>query len=861
MTWATMAASGSGKLVLFLEIWGIPYVFATGVFTPHASDTWYSGGNYEGVYPWLNWEKQRISIEETANFIEGTLEVGTAEVMITDVGGGMTGLIKSWRSRTHTRLTTSLVSGHTTSMVVDSTTGFASTNGIVWTGAEAIKYATKDATHFYTLTRGYYNTQDLEHDVDADRQPIPLLPSVLDGPEVIAGRRANIWAAEVDTSGTVSQAECIFRGFVGPDIEAGEGRWRLRLDHITKMLSRKVCTRLPKTSLRPGYFISGGDLSSIALEEQSGSTITTASADVPGGYEASDVALRAAVRTAISTAQTGASMNRSITIYPPGENRSRTALYFAADTTYTSRITIRKGDPLWMMGFNPGIYTIPISSDPIFVEAQDDLPLFAYQVPRTYDATTDGEVRVEDATGLTADLWATLGKYGYQKVKSVTAASGTVTFYIGTLDPIDDVDCLVIKDADDLVLQHVFPFFVSDTVKSAFQKLLGLYSGQDEPQSWCVTGITSDDIDWDEFDDAIAGAPYNLQRFHDAIKKPTPLSEVICDRLGLLGIAPRITSNGKIGFSKLRTPVSTIADDVEVDDEIWEKLHAAEVITQAEGIPLLNQLRISHSFHYGHEQWAPETSISFDDGINGLGKTRYRTYPCRGLHISDNPALLMFTTELELLHAVAVNAIGAHFGVFGRVAPIIEVPCTWPSRQLLVGDIVKVTHPCIVDIAAGTVGTSSRVGIVVGRRLAVTENTVDRLIVQLPPEMNAGRIAPCAWATSYDSGTKTLTFSSTTVFAQTGNSDLDEFDPDMDVGFTEYNEESPSTWSDTIASMTSNTVTLNTDLWGGSFPDDGVLMHWKSYDSCDSSQKAWLFFSDTAYTLGSASDEAYQWAL
>jgi len=82
------------------------------------------------------------------------------------VGTFLSGIMESRAAFAVTRLTATMSVEETTSLTVASTADFIATD-YVFVEDEEILYASKDATHFYTITRGINDTTAVAHDIGA----------------------------------------------------------------------------------------------------------------------------------------------------------------------------------------------------------------------------------------------------------------------------------------------------------------------------------------------------------------------------------------------------------------------------------------------------------------------------------------------------------------------------------------------------------------------------------------------------------------------------------------------------------------------------------------------------------------------
>lgn len=885
MTWATLAASGRGRLVLWLEVAGCPSVFATDNLTPRAgvgssrdggATNWYHDHGFTGVLPVMAWSG--VTISERASFIEGTLSVEPIQVTLVDHRQVVTSLLRAWTARSMTRLVSTLSRTEVAAAVVDLETAFPAGGGVFWVGEEAIAYDHTDpAGEFHVLTRGCYGTIAREHRVDLDQRPVPLAPAVLDGLQSLTGRRCYLHAATVSDQGVVSYSTCIYRGHIRPGCEPAEGAYPLTIDHISTYFSRSVCSRDVASTLWPGYWYSGdvsdASLSSIrvvqVLDAGGGETPTETYITVTGAWYASPQDLKLAISTAIATTL-GAWMRYPAIYFGPGSDHVGMTIYSdALGGDYRFGLWVREGDPLWALGFDPGFYGADAGSDPEFV-AQKAPRAFVCELPLTGWTLSVPMIYCDDASRFPEDSFVIFG--GKAPWLEVGPGGG-----VGTSLPLSG-QCdgwffdgsarhhgrfVAVEGETDLQVRSVFaPGYGNprDWIEACF----GLEATDTTPQDLIVTGLEADDFDWTELADAIIGIDPRLVAFSDCVTKSALVSALVCDRLGILGIVPRLTTRGRIGFVRLRTPCEVDASSVELDDSVWSVVEAAKVRTILEGEPLLNQIVVEHSFDYVEDRFAPVPSkIHFDDGRGLLGKTWGKTYNARGIHVRPGTSeSAYFQSGTDLAESVAGVCLGSHFGLFGRLSPLVDIPCTWVSRRLLLGDVAKLTHPCVIDPTAGMVGTHERLGVVVGRVQQVTDNAPDRLLVLLPSSV-AWPISPCCHATAWDPVALELTIAATE-FARAGEDDLAYFADGYELRFqTRDSTVDLGVGSATIdvggVDIPGRTITLVADPFGGAFPAGGVFVFFADYDECAAAQRDWLFNAGTDYTLGAASEDGMRW--
>lgn len=354
--------------------------------------------------------------------------------------------------------------------------------------------------------------------------------------------------------------------------------------------------------------------------------------------------------------------------------------------------------------------------------------------------------------------------------------------------------------------------------------------------------------------------PDILKRWTDTVTKPIKVWDLFGPLLGLLAIAPRITDNGKIGFQRLRTPIDTIADSVNLDSDVWELGGAAEASANLDDAPLINRISVKYGWNYrmGDDgEWYDPLEITWDDGINTLGHVRPFTYQIRGIHP---------TSRLELEREINAQVTATHYGLFGRLATSVEIPCTWTSRQFKCGDVVSVTHDLLPDVTEGAYGVTSRNGIILKKRHSSTGRQTDLLRVRIPPPNKGTGIAPCAHATSFTSSPNVLHFTSTTAYSPSGTSDLSWFSAGTKAWIIDYDSLSNSfTLADNqvnILSVGASHIKINEDLTT-SFPSaNGVYIYYPGYGAGNAAQDAYAHIASASTIPHLGGDEdAQEWTL
>jgi hypothetical protein len=886
-SWTDLEASGSGEVVYILEIVGVG-VFTTYDYTP--TDSWFTDAGYGAsrVYPYLKYEDLG-PIDESIDFLEGSIKVESIRARIADVAGAVTALFKDWHSQIFTWLNSNVASATTTTFAAVDTSLFPSstaTNSQIFIGQEACTYGGRTATSFTGLTRGILGTRARTYAVTTDSETgVEDQPVITAAPHTLVGRRAYLHAAAM-VDGSPGSTSVIYRGTVGKSIRAGEGEWSIPIDHVSEILDRKVGQFMPQSEIQSGYYMCGlTDIASasgtaIAINDDSGGRISDDYVVIDAGfYNITDLEFQWEAEM----------INAAINITPhlvfDGE---KFLLKAAAVANRFFELLVQDYDPLWCLGFESGIYQSDVGAA-YEREAQEEPKLFVMQWGAyrsglhrpTFEVADASQFIVSGHVQVPGNPWAI-----------VQAASGTtITLVSDSLDPVRSITrtsygasvknaWVVIDEEDDMLLKHVF-VLNGDLIKNTLKKMLFLEPGQVELEQWCASGSEATDFDFDELDSAIESIAPSINQWIDCITEGIEVSKVLGPLFGLFAVTPRIIAEGKIGFKKLETPIDAIAETVEVDTDMWHLLSASLIEGRLNNSPLVNIVMVEHSHDYtketggggegsGNKGWGQPIKLYWKDGWNQLGRTRSVKYQTRGMLVSGLTSSIggAARTIEELSNFLNAQVRATHFGAYGRETNTIAVDCTWISKQLHCGDIVKVTHELAPDTVEGVIGMTERLGVVVGKSSQTTGIDPERLDILIGADANGAGIAPCAHGDSWTVGTLTLEFSAadSPLYEQSGNNDLDRFAAAMKVVLIQRDDSTPLTYTGDIASVSpaGKSMVFDADPFSGAgLPAGGVYVVFADYDDSDSTQQDFAYMADNAATptLGTTGDAAQEWLL
>lgn len=879
-TYTELAQYGEGALVYYLEIHGLG-VFGTIDDTP--GDSWYTSNGYSAFtrfYPWL----QHVDlgpIDEQINFLEADLKVSKITAHITDVGGGFTALFKGWRSWNHSWLSSTVTS---TASTIPVDASFSTTPQIIYLGQEAMAYTGTTSTSFTGVTRGYFHTQKNEHETHIDWSP-PIQPVVSAGPHTIVGRRATLYAAVVNPStGVVGATEVVYRGRVAKGAKAGDGEWTIPIEHIWETMKAKAGDMMPVTGIIPEQYYYSGD-ESITVGGSNFSVVSRgATEDIKiitvreGHYN--PTTLLDEIRYQIGQAYTATELHSVVSFADLSGGRA--ILRWVSDTNYVPFVNVRRGDPLWALGFDVGTFEGEEGGQELEQIASNPPRPMVFEInPYT---TTDPEIAVTKAEEFTSGLFVQVPGNAAVEVSAVnTDSRQSLTIDNRSMDRyrVDTSEAyLIVEDPANLIIRHVFtlglyrPNNISNaSLRDALEILINTYTSQAEPESWCPYGFEDDDFDWDELDEALGSVPYKLNSFVDVLTEGVEVWKLIGPAFAALGICPRLTSQGKIGFTRITNPpIANLETSIlELDESMWSIIESAEVESNLDDSPLLNvtKFQVSHDY-IGEDEWpATPEKIVWQEGLETMFQTRPISYQIRGWLVGDlNP---WWTSREEWITTIRYEVANTHFGIWGRESATVSIPCTWTSRQLKCGDYCKITHATAPDTVEGSIGLSDRIGLVIRKRNLMAGSGADTILVKLGPDVNAGAIAPCALGTSYVASTAVMTFStaSTPIYEQSSANDLDRFIQStgtVQVLLVGYDSTTALSYAGTIVtdgvSLTSGTVEFTSDPFSTpGFPTNGVYMIFPDWDNAASFQQDYAYSADATPTLGVGDDDPQEWTI
>jgi hypothetical protein len=168
------------------------------------------------------------------------------------------------------------------------------------------------------------------------------------------------------------------------------------------------------------------------------------------------------------------------------------------------------------------------------------------------------------------------------------------------------------------------------------------------------------------------------------------------------------------------------------------------------------------------------------------------------------------------------------------------------ARSLEIGDVVYLTTRWVRNTSTGGRGVTLKVCQVMGwtrpEGYAQAVDELDLAIIDSP----AGAISPAALATTWDSGSKKLTFADVDLYHLADDaSDLTWFESGDQVELVEYDDESPSLWYGEVDEVdVAGSVTLTTAPVGLTAPCI-IRFADREGSSTDQMGEGWIWIADS----------------
>jgi len=871
MTYSDALARGWGDWEFFLRIDGFPYVPATCDDEP--TDSWYTDGGFEGVIGRLRSESIRLAVR--AHPTEVWPRIGATSFVVDDPDNELLALLKSEPALARSALTASVAASDGV-INVTSTAGLPAPPGVVYLDQEAIHYTAVAATTIGTgaaaATRGYYGSQARAHTFNTNVFP-PIEPEVMDGPGDLTGRRVVLYAAERNSlTGDISATEQIWVGYVSRQERPVPGRVTIPVDHVLSLFQKgQVFNAPPKGRLRglyvPNYrWMRWGRL---IVEDTTEHDINFVGLDAAQFYDTwMDM-----FEDARDTLEIQAGWHMDLT----GEGFVR--VWFDGATTFVSiRITERSLG--WkLLGFERDLTFNSTTSSALApfppAEIFASVANIGFFNPRLY--LREDEAAEFAETGVIVDVDDET-ESALHHVRVVNTGSDYLELgdiHMVGYPPLDHILIRIGQQAPTVRQVWTHQGELADAVRALWSGVVfadSLALTYDIPRTWLPgQALVDGDVDWDGLRNLVRTCvPYPLNRVSWHLTEPKSVRDLLTGLFLTAGVYAVVLNDGTVAWRRVRVPArgeavesvtSSLIDGSKgptVEDGEREQLTTClhlmvadrqEYLDDDHGRPLyVADVRAI-------QRYAPQIVRDVTDPSSPLKKLAGGEHELH-IHATLRPACELENEINEQVHQ-------GLFAVGRRPRDVLRLPVSPAASSLEIDQVISVTTTSGVDRYAGTPGLYEKLAWILGwSRDRGPGRRVDYLEVMLIDEQ-LGNIAPAALATSWDSGSKTLTFADTDLYhLDADDTDLDFFEAGDVVKMVTHDSEAPSTWADlVIASVDADAgeVVLTTapGLTAGPW-----LMVFEDRASCVAAQTAedWVWAADGGDGLIQDDGPGTEWA-
>ena len=854
--WDDAISRGRGYLHYFAVIPGTKYVLGTHSSAP--TDSWYTDGGYsylQGLDP------ESMSIGCVAHPAEVWPEIDGFDLEFVDKDEIYLSYLKNLES-VDSAFVTSTVTDTATTVAVDDSSSLSTTMDL-YLGLEAMRgIGALDATTIQ-VTRARYGSVAREHTADS-AAAIPVLPQLAAGPGDLRGRRVLIYAGEV-VAGVLSATTLIWRGYVSGWVDPRPHHIRIPVSHVLEgWLGNEGFGEIPSGTLRGLYVpnVDGARWGRLLLEE----TPTLHEIDVVTDgttkyYESVDEFL-----SDVDDAIGAAGVDWELRVGGPGE---RVILEYTGVATNSTVIGSQENGGVaillgwgleWARGDGVDIHQAPELPAEVFVSMRSSM----YGVdPRLY--LRNGEAAAFAETGVRLHDSSDT-EYGFRTVTDISTADDYLELgdrYVSAMVPGHYWPDVVMtrrgEPAPTVRQVWVFDGEISDALKMLWCGRVYADSATLDytlPERWlpCLA-CEEGDVDWDGLRSLLRhSCPPVMSRIQMVVLEPTDMEEVVTGWLLALGIYVSIGNDGRVHFLLAGLPSEAEAEGAtDLDGSVIHGERCTELEEMYGADSLVNALRIDipTGFKADGSRMTRPMFIVDSASMQRYGHRGPRSL--EALHRKARKIVLgVAWTAVRDCHSfeedLFLHLRGTLLGMLSRPRAVLRVAVTPTARSFEIGDVTRVTTPFALDLATGKKGITSKLGVVLGWTRDLGYGGTDEIVVMLSDD-GFGSISPAALCTSYNSVQKTVTIADATRYKlDTDTTDLDYFEAGDEILFRDWDTTVANWQRGTIVSLTraatNATITLDADVFGGSFAT--CVASFAAYASCTSDQQGegWVWLAD-----------------
>lgn len=845
------------------------------------------------------------TIERTVQPFEGTIEDQSLTFTITDHDGVAAQLFRdSYSSANKTILTTDVDSDDTT-LTVKSTTGFASSGHVYFGSTEAVQYTGTTATTFTGCTRGKWSIGRTNGSARfgrphmANTGPNTIAPLVSDTPLNWYNREVALYLTHYRGGAweTQAEAELLWVGRIKSYSDEGDGKIAIECRSIEDALRKSLLAGRYEGKAKPGIYLTSEMADIVLTSSKAGATLgpTTDVLTTTGSY-ISHRALVSEINTQL--AQNAANVHGTWSLdkqtVPDGSGAERYR-FRARDATPGAdyAMTIALSEDVWnALGWyrrnNRGEMSEAVRSGNgnVVIERKFKqtgtagvLELWANGVPRTatvpvgtvvgtppvftVDPVTQGTAFIAQPT---VPAFASFA-HGFLRIGggiyAVQNSSGNnfvildnVSWAFEQLGGFEDGGEVAIDEAGSVLVKQVW--YETGTL-STFMRQLLLSTGTaafnhatyDVYPTSMSAGVPSSLVD------SASWAPYDTS-YDLILLEPTPFLDLLESALSVAG-ANMVFRSGKLTVRPTGAlqPASSAVCAFTEANKARPNEHP-RVVRNASGI--INRAVLKYA--------------------RDLGGTYKKTIEANALASKS---------DFDATKTITINAIGVYsdtyaaewsqrfastvLAYFSRPVAVIERSYNFSlETQFAAGDLVTISDNSVIDPATGSRGVTTMACWVLSKSFDWTTG-IGSVRLAFLPELSAGIAvwAPSAriddtvssggFTNGYASGTKTIRCKAHEYSLSVDAVDASRFTAGDKVRVIRLGQTSPTSWADTVVSVSGNDIVLTTGLTGWTGTGYYVIQSDDVSTATATQVSKFTYIADDADdTTGLAGRLSYRWA-
>lgn len=316
--------------------------------------------------------------------------------------------------------------------------------------------------------------------------------------------------------------------------------------------------------------------------------------------------------------------------------------------------------------------------------------------------------------------------------------------------------------------------------------------------------------------------------------KPMKLIDVITPELILMGGILSTSEDGGLVIRRLRTLAATETTDGEITAShqlnfpSWERNAFGSV----------NTVILKTGWDAREDKYKGRTFVVRDVGSLARNKT------ARKLELEPK-SYLDGDADSSVSESDVLSTISPLIGLLGYPYDVVTFVLPLTHFDYHIGDTLNVTSAQIPN-RTGTRGVTSGTGIVIGRKCAIMEGTVELTLLMTLQQIFG--YAP-TWRVASYTGTNPYTITVESAGRPDGYSEIDEMSAGDLVQIANIDSSSPTVRTGTVTSVTPGTNSFVITL-SGAIPAGTLNVDYQSATAVQTSQQIYAFMADGTNTIG-----------